>query len=324
MATSTKPILIQLRSILDKIKGNKVLDAAALVALGSAPPPPLGIFLVNLYKNASEPEEDKTKDMIRILENLQKFSEQQFDGIMNIVLRNGEIIASNKESLYKLLEITDVAASKLDEIENLIQQLRVEEVNENEQIKQNIKKLENNILKEIKKLGVSKYYYDIHAEQLLFYLKLKYFLDNAYNIFLAQNKIAHNLCNKILNSKNIATNKEGLDDALYDLHKQGIIEGADLQDFKYIRKVTDDIEKFNWYAKELLLRNERFVRHSELLMRLIVHYSTWQAKYQLYKDDPNMCLIYVGPIQKAGFPVEINDFIYGMIKQLTTNLNLDN
>jgi hypothetical protein len=146
--------------------------------------------------------------------------------------------------------------------------------------------LEGNLLQEIKKLGVSKFDYKITAEQLLFYLKLKYFLDHARSIFLEQTKIALNIYNEILKKgHNVRTNKEGLDYALYDLHKNNTADIDDLKNFDYVRKVTDDNERFNWYAKELLMKNEEFVRNSALLTQLVIHYSTWQAKYQLYKDD---------------------------------------
>jgi hypothetical protein len=71
------------------------------------------------------------------------------------------------------------------------------------------------------------------------------------------------------------------------------------------------------------MKNEEFVTRSELLKELIVRYSTWQAKYQLYKDNLNMCLIYVGPDQYAGFPAGIDDHINEMITQLKMRIRLD-
>jgi hypothetical protein len=60
VATPTESKVSTLRGILDKIRGNRILDAAATALLGSAPPP-LGSFLVNLYVNSSGSEEDKTR-----------------------------------------------------------------------------------------------------------------------------------------------------------------------------------------------------------------------------------------------------------------------
>ena len=323
MATSPEPKLGKLKRITNMIKEYKILDAAAKAVLGSALPPPFGQFLVNLYENASGNEEDKTKQAIQILENLQKFNQQQFDELEIIIYKNGEEIKNNQDSLSKLQEITILVASKLDEIEDLIHQLLEKGTNETDQIKEKINKLENNLVEEIQKLGVSKFDYNITAEQLLFYLKLKYFLDNAYNIYKAQNKIAHNLLQKVLNNgNNITTNKEGLDYALYNLHENNVMDRDELKIFDYIRKVTNDTERFNWYAKELLLKNEDFVRNSDLLRQLMVHYSTWQAKYQLYKEDPNMCLIYVGPDEMAGFPKQINNDIKEKIDDLKEKTKL--
>src|SRR5215204_3328470 len=44
----------------------------------------------------------------------------------------------------------------------------------------------------------------------------------------------------------------------------------------------------------------------------------WLAKYELLKDDPNMCLIYVGLKQLKRFPVGIELVIYNKIKELKT------
>ena len=43
----------------------------------------------------------------------------------------------------------------------------------------------------------------------------------------------------------------------------------------------------------------------------------------LYKDDVDMCLIYVGPDQHAGFPRGIDDLINKIIDQLKRKVNLD-
>lgn len=89
-----------------------------------------------------------------------------------------------------------------------------------------------------------------------------------------------------------------------------------------IRRVTNDTERFNWYAKELLMKNEEFVRNSDLLRQLMVHYTIWQAKHQSYKDDPNMCLMYVGPDVLAGFSLQINNYIEKKITDLKKKINL--
>src|SRR4030095_14979717 len=259
-----------------------------------------------------------TKHVIQILENLQKFSQEQFDNLEYIIIENGEEIKSNTNSLSKLVEITGSISSKLDEIKDLFNKLREQGTSETEQIKGKIDKLENNILVEFDKLGVPKFDYTITAERLLFYFKLKFFLDNANDIFKEQNKVARNMMNEILKKGHkISTKKRGLDYALYDLHKNNLMDMDDLKNFEYIRKVTCDRgERLNWYAKELLTKNEVFVKKSMLLAELKVHYSAWQAKFQLYKDDPNMCLIYVGPDQYAGFPKAFDDYINEVINQL--------
>jgi hypothetical protein len=319
---TTESKVSTLKSILVKLRGNKILDAAAMALLGSAPPP-LGSFLVNLYTSASGSEEDKTKQVIQILDNLQKFSQQQFQVLENVVLKNGEEIKSQTDSLSKLLVISNSVANKMDEVIIIIHQLSEQTKSEADQIRTRITELENKLLEEIDKLGVSKFDYDIPAERLLFFLKFKYFLDHSYEIYVQQNALAHNLYgNILLKGHRVTTHMKGLDYHLYELHKNNMMDIEDLKNFDAIRKVTNDTEKFNWYAKELLMSNNRFMRNSPMLRELLVHYSTWQAKYQLYKDDPNMCLIYVGPDQKAGFPKDIDNDIKMAIKQLRREINL--
>jgi len=255
---------------------------------------------------------------------LQKFSQEQLKDLEHIIKENEEQIKNSANSLSKLLEITGSVANKLDEIEDLIHQLAKLGRSETDQIKERIAELENNLLAEIEKLGVSEFDYTIPSERLLFYLKLDYFLRNAHSIFLEQNKIAHTLYRDILKKGHQATTeKKGLDYPLYELHKNNLMDRDDLKIFSYIRGVTNDIERFNWYAKELLMKNNKFVSKSDLLAKLKIHYSTWHAKYQIYKDDPNMCLIYVGPDQNAGFPKGIDGYIDDMISQLKREIKLD-
>ncbi len=321
-AVSIEPKLGLLRKVFDRIRGNRILDAAAKALLREVPV--VGNFLVNLYENTAGEEEGKTRQVIQILENLQKFNQQQFDELVEIIQVNGEIIKSNKESLSRLQNITGSIVNKLDEIQDLISLLRIEGRSDIHEIKERIEKLENNLVHEIGKMNMSRFDHKMAAERLLFYLKLKYFLDNSYEIFISQNDMAHRLANQILDKGyRPTTDRKGLDYMLYDLHKNGKMDRYELEVFDYIRKVTNETERFNSYAKGLLMENEAFLNETPLLKDLLVHYSTWQAKYQLYKDDPHMCLIYVGPDQDAGFPAGIDGHIDKMVNQLRQQTKLN-
>lgn len=185
------------------------------------------------------------------------------------------------------------------------------------QIKQKIAGLEANILREIGKLEVLKFDFTVNADRLLFYLKLEYFLENSYRIFIEQNKAVRKLLIQLRSKGHEATTmKKGLDEKIYDLHKHDAMDDEDLKLFAFIREVTDETERFNWYAKHLLMNNPEFIDQLPKLRDLLIHYSTWQAKYQLYKGDPNMAVVYVGPDQKAGFPDGMDSDIDLMISQL--------
>jgi hypothetical protein len=48
----------------------------------------------------------------------------------------------------------------------------------------------------------------------------------------------------------------------------------------------------------------------------------WHAKYDILKDDPNMCLIYVRVKQGKPFPRKIEDLIKKRIEQLKEETRL--
>jgi len=311
----------KISSTIKEIQKNPILDAFATSALESIPV--IGGLLNKVYENSKDSPEDKTTQLIQILENIQKFDQEEFNKLTEILTQNREVILTNKESLSRLLSITDSIVLRLDQIQELLEELKEQELSGVYELKTKIENLQKELVKEIKRLNPSssKFKHYLPSERLIFYLNLQTILKNAFEIYNAQNEIAHKLCDKLLNQGHkVSGDKQGLDYALYELHDK--MDYNDRKTFQYIRKVTDDTRDFNSHAKDLLLVNEELVEESPKLKELLRHYSIWQAKYELYKKNPSMCLIYVGPDQNAKFPDGLDSEIIQKIKQLKEETNL--
>ena len=159
----------------------------------------------------------------------------------------------------------------------------------------------------------------IAAERLRFYLRLQDHLRMANKIFLNQ-IIVRNQLEELLqkhegiNDKIQKTSKiMGADDYLYQLHP--FMNEEENRLFDFIRRMTRDTKQFNSYATLLLESNKEFYTDMPELAKLYEHLSWWHAKYDMLKDDPNMCLIYVGVKQKKPFPSNIEGLIKMKIEQ---------
>ncbi|HKG30752.1 MAG TPA: hypothetical protein VKA91_05730 [Nitrososphaeraceae archaeon] len=290
-------------------------------------------YIQALVDNLTSENVDK---LIEILKDISESGSNNFEQTYNQLSKEGmnlELLLKNKENSAENLEkVIGVYLKKSEEEKDEViselkvtqREIRRELRQEARQITLKMEKSEHNLLQAIEKINVSTFVYDLASERLLFYLKLKYLLDKSWAVFKDQNKIAHNLLTQIKSKGHEPkTSKKGLDYALYELHKNSKMDTEDLELFDDIHKVTDNTEKINSSAKGLLINNNMFIKEFSLLRELIIHYSTWQAKYEIYKDDPHMCLIYVGPDQNAGFPTGLDKTIGEIITELKMKIKLD-
>lgn len=312
----------KLKAALDYIRGNKILDAAAKSILQEIPI--VGGFLVTLYDNSAEDDSSKIEKIIHVLDNLQKFNEQQFEELKNAIESNKENLLQNSESLSLLSETTTKIVNKLDEIHGLMSHLKVQQNTGLQQIRQDIQSSENN-LKEFMKLNLSTIQYDVTmpSDCLNFYLKLQGFLKKQDEIFFKQLRLAKEILSQFNDDEIIRAldGKIGKDYALSGLYKK--FNQEQLEKFQLVREITEHMKEFNSYAKDLLWNNKQFENDLVDLKDLFEHYCCWQAKYELLKDNEETGIIYTGADQKKPFPQVIDKKIADKIAQLKKETYLD-
>lgn len=312
----------KLKAALDYVRGNKILDAAAKSLLQEIPI--VGGFLVTLYDNSAEDDSSKIEKVIQVLDNLQKFNEQQFEELKNAIESNKENLLQNSESLSLLSETTTKIVNKLDEIHGLMSHLKVQQSTGLQQIRQDIQTSENN-LKEFMKLNLSTIQYDetIPSDRLNFYLKLQGFLKKQDEIFFKQLRLAKEVLSQFSDDEIIQAldGKIGKDYALSGLYKK--FNQEQLEKFQLVREITEHMKEFNSYAKDLLWNNKQFENDLAELKDLFEHYCCWQAKYELLKDNEETGIIYTGADQKKPFPQVIDKKIADKIVQLKKETCLD-
>ena len=312
----------KLKAALDYVRGNKILDAAAKSLLQEIPI--VGDFLVTLYDNSAEDDGAKIEKVIQVLDNLQKFNEQQFEELKNAINSNKENLLQNSESLSLLSETTTKVVNKLDEIHGLMSQLKHQQSTGLQQIRQDIQTSENN-LKKFMKLNLSTTQYDvtIQSDRLNFYLKLQGFLNKQDKIFFKQLDLAKEILSQFNDDEIMQAldGKIGKDYALSGLYKK--FNQEQLEKFWLVREITEHMKEFNSYAKDLLWNNRQFENDLTELKNLFEHYCCWQAKYELLKDNEETGIIYTGADQKKPFPQVIDQKIADKIAQLKKETYLD-
>jgi len=312
----------KLKAALDYVRGNKILDAAAKSLLQEIPI--VGDFLVTLYDNSAEDDGAKIEKVIQVLDNLQKFNEQQFEELKNAINSNKENLLQNSESLSLLSETTTKVVNKLDEIHGLMSQLKDQQRTGLQQIRQDIQTSENN-LKEFMKLNLSTTQYDVTmpSDRLNFYLKLQGFLNKQDEIFFKQLDLAKEILSQFSDDEIMRAldGKIGKDYALSGLYKK--FNQEQLEKFQLVREITEHMKEYNFYAKDLLWNNKQFENDLTELKNLFEHYCCWQAKYELLKDNEETGIIYTGADQKKPFPQVIDQKIADKIVLLKKETYLD-
>jgi hypothetical protein len=321
-------VKIKLKDVLYKIKENSIVDAAVKASIEEIPF--IGNFLLALYENAPENDDEKYKQITKLIENLSELRQFDLKLLYDNIQANRKEILTNQNSLTKLVvdstnilnivKSIDMGQVSLrdgqEKIFMLLDKMREERTKDTRSILNELENIQINTMYNFDKIrsDIVKFDLNIPADQLLFYLHLLEHLTNSYEVFHNQNTIQWRLEDSLRKRQYTKPIEMGYDEFFYKTHSKMNDEEREM--FNFLRRTTDDSKRFNSYARKLLQDNlEIFIKMNEL-EKLYEHYCYWLAKYQLLKDDPDMCLIYVGPKQLKRFPVGIESEINNKIKEL--------
>ncbi len=311
--TSWYKIKNQIQAALSIIKGSPVLNAATKSALKSVPY--LGDFLANLYDSNGGTEAERTKKILEILEKLEGFHAQQFKQLTSMLSDNRETLIRDSQALDNILGTANETLERLRKIK--LGQASLQE--SNKQVKEVLNDMKGDL--QLLHEGAHEFDFDIAAEQLVFFVKIARLLEQSYEIFFHQNGLARQLTNRLESRGRKIETGQGFDDILRGLHYAMIAEEEDI--FASIRAITDDIRVVNVNIKTLLKSNKNSFNLLSALGALYEHLSWWNAKYELLKDDPDMCLVYVGVRQQKPFPQGIEDLLAEKVEKLQEETRLD-
>jgi hypothetical protein len=135
----------------------------------------------------------------------------------------------------------------------------------------------------------------------------------AYRIFLIQVQMSDKLFDSF-KKRGIETGIGSKDELLFRLYEKMIEEEREMTVF--LRQTTENTNELNSFANILLKNNIEFLQDLPILRKLYEHFCWWRAKYDLYKDDPRMCIIFVGPKQGKLFPPEVDELLEQKIMEL--------
>jgi hypothetical protein len=282
--------------------------------------PFVGNILSDIYENAAGNLNDKSSDVLKLLNNLYNMTDNQLDIISNFMQATHDELVKNNQSLTQLITYSDDIKANQYKIITL-----------GTETLQTLQKFEDKIVNEYRNttnelrntISAVKFNTTILPEKLRFYLKLQENLRMSKKIYLNQLVIRTQLEDSLNlrvpeQARRLIT--EGGDDFLYLAHP--LMNDEERKLFDFIRRTTEDMNQFNSYTKSLLENNREFFTDMSALTVLYEHYCWWQAKYDVLKDDPNMCLIYVGPKQGKYFPYYVDDLIKTKIEQLRKETRL--
>jgi hypothetical protein len=298
---------------LEKVKATPVLDSAAKTALKCVPY--VGEFLLNLYDSTGGSEEERSKKILEILDRLENFHAQQFKQLTMMLSDNRETLSRDAKALDNILVMANETLDYLKRIEE--GQLDLRESTEQ------VKIILNDMNRDLQELNqaTNRFDFEIAAERLVFLVKILGLLEQSYEIFSYQNNLAVQLTNKMRSRGHKIAGGRGYDDILRELHFS--MNAEEEQIFSSIRAITDDMRGINVKVKGLLNSNNDYFDLLPELRNLYEHLSWWNAKYELLRDDPDMCLVYVGPRQKKPFPRGIENVLAEEIDQLVKETALD-
>lgn len=91
----------QVKNIVETIKDNPILDQTTKILIAQIPV--VGPFILDCYNSVGGKDEDKTKDVLKFLENLQQKDEEYFNKLSNGLEKNYDAIIKNREVLTKII-----------------------------------------------------------------------------------------------------------------------------------------------------------------------------------------------------------------------------
>ncbi len=87
------------------------------------------------------------------------------------------------------------------------------------------------------------------------------------------------------------------------------MNGKEKNMFYFIRTITDSMAKYNNEMFNLIDSNRDFLEDEDVpeLVELYEHLRLWKEKYESKKNNPRMCLVYVGVKENKPFPKKITE-----------------
>ncbi len=90
----------KIESVLLTIKSNPLTDNLVKTSLSSIPG--IGLFLSVIYDNSIVPPNEKSEQVIQLLEDFQRLSEREFENLYDMIINNEMQLIENTKSLERL------------------------------------------------------------------------------------------------------------------------------------------------------------------------------------------------------------------------------
>ena len=321
---------------LKKIHASPYTREAIIAGLSAVPIPFVGTYLAGIYQHAVGPDQDKNKEIIKLLENLQKMRDTDLEFFVDSVAATKEQMEKDGNSLKLLVNQTNQVVEQLNRIErgtegvkegndkifSAIQVIIERHGITTKDLINRMDYLQTTIVSNFENSNpvVKKFDFSIDAERLLFYLRLREHLLESSRIFFNQVVISNKLIKSLESHGNPIDPNVGMDEILFKFYDIMNVEERDMFDF--LRKTLKDVWTFNSHAKELIMANNQCLTDMPELFKLLEHYSWWQAKYELLKNNPRVPIVFVGVKQEKRFP-KIDDVVNKKIIELRKKTKLD-
>jgi len=153
---------------------------------------------------------------------------------------------------------------------------------------------------------------DVTGDQYVFMLTLRRYLESTRHLFEIQLALAHSLI------RGLKSARRGLDDAIRDVSDDIPVDRYWLR--RRLRNETDNMREVHGALLRLMSRNRDLLSLVPNLQQLYDHLSMWVAKYERFRNDDSMCLIFVGVEQHMMFPREVEADIVKAVDALDERL----
>lgn len=219
---------------LKKIHASPYTREAIIAGLSAIPIPFVGMYLSGIYQHAVGSDQDKNKEIIKLLENLQKMRDTDLESLLGAITATKEQMEKDGNTLKLLVNQTNEVVEQLSRIErgtervkegndNILRAIQViierQGITTNDLIKR-MDYLQTTIVSNFENSNpvVKKFDFSIDAERLLFYLRLKEHLLESKRIFFNQVVISNKLINSLRSRENPIEPNVGMDEILYKFY----------------------------------------------------------------------------------------------------------